>query len=786
MSDFFYRTLSRIIGYFSIAVMMGLYALCANLEIKDLDLWLHLKVGKVIVESGAIPHVDILSNSIAGKPWINHEWLFQVFIYIIHNLWGFDGLITMQVVVVLLTVSILLMMCYTPERQIVIVSTLILVLFNYQMRFTIRPDIFSLLFFAIYMQILSTKLDRRWSVPVLFLIQVLWANMHGFSFFGPVFVSMAIFAEFLKRNVKMPYQWNDVGRLTDDEYRRLQVIWFVVIGACFLNPYFVKGAAYPIEVLTNISGDTQTFFKHIVELQRPITGGWRSFFSKTADYSHYRILIVVSLMTFIFNRRRMDIGALLFWLVFLGFSLMAVRNLVFFSFAAYLVIIVNTLNINLDDILPIRFTQEKFKHLTAMFIKGWLIFWMMNFGSQMLYNGYFDYDTLERKHEFSGVSKRNFPYHAMDFLVANKIKGNFFNDFNSGAYMIGRVYPNIRPFIDGRTEVYGADFFNNKYMKIWRDGDEKMFDALAEKYNITGAFLNSNSHNIPEKVVKLFHKKKEWVPVYFDYDGLIFLKDIPEHKETIDRYRIDWKTWQPKEFDLMNLGSKPIGARPQINRAYTLVNLELYDLALKEVEMAEKISPGDTEIFKLKGKIYDTQKKYREAFENFRILSSNFPADVDFRGKLGQAYENLGDLEGAFNQFKKTADYAPNDARGFYSMARILAKQDKIEEARAALRRAIVLDDENIAELLKVGDIIYEKKNYDVAAKIYAKALDANKDLANIYNKLGRVYMDLKDYDKARVHFKKGLAIDKDHEELKKSWNEFKGLLEAPPAKDKN
>jgi tetratricopeptide (TPR) repeat protein len=783
MSDFFYRTLSRIIGYLALATLMALYAFSANLEIKDFDLWLHLKVGKFIVEHGYIPAVDILSNSIAGKPWINHEWLFQVVVYIIHNLWGFDGLITMQVAVVLFTIGILLLLGYNAERQIVIILTLILVLFNYQMRFTIRPDIFSLLFFAIYMHILSIKLDQRWSVVALFLVQVLWANMHGFFFFGPVFVSMAVIAEFLKRNVKMPYEWNRVGRLTDEEYKRLQLIWFVVIGACFINPYFLKGAVYPIEVLTNISGDTKTFFKYIVELQRPIPNGWKSFFAK-GDYVHYRILIFLSFMSFVFNRRRLDIGAFLFWLVFLVFSLAAVRNLVFFSFAAYLVILVNTMNIHLDDILPLRFTHARFKHITAIFIKGWLIFWMIDYGSSIMNNGYFDYDTFQRKSEFQGVSKRNFPYHAVDFLVANKVKGNFFNDFNSGAYLIGRTYPSIKVFIDGRTEVYGADFFNNKYMKVWHDGDEKVFEELDKTSHFTGAFLNSNAHQIPDKVATMFYHMKDWVPVYFDYDGMIFLRKIPQNQALIDRYKIDFKTWKPPELDLMRLGSRPIGPKPQIDRAYTLYSLELYDLALKEIDMAVKIAPDNTEIFKLRAKIYENQKKYRKAFENYRIVASYFPSDVDIRGKLGQAYENLGDLEGAINQFKKTIDYAPNDARGYYSLARALARDKQIEKSRVALRRAINIAPDNTTELLKVGDIIYEQKNYDLALKIYSKALDANKDMANVHHKVGRVLMDLKDYDKAQMHFKKGLAVDKDNKDLKRDMEDLKDVRKnVPPAK---
>jgi tetratricopeptide (TPR) repeat protein len=782
MSDFFYRTLSRITGYLALAVLMCLYAFSANLEIKDLDLWLHLKVGKFIVEHGYVPHVDILSNSIAGKPWINHEWLFQVFIYVIHNLWGFDGLITMQVAVVLLTVGILLMLGYNAERQIIIIATLILVLFNYEMRFTIRPDIFSLLFFAIYMQILSAKLDQRWSVPALFLIQVLWTNMHGFFFFGPVFVSMAVIAEFIKRNIKLPWEWNQMGRLTDDEYGRLQVIWFVVIAACFLNPYFIKGAVYPIEVLTHLSGDNKVFFKNIIELQRPVPGGIATFFHGN-EYVHYKVLVLVSMISFLFNRRRIDIGAFLFWLVFLGFSWVAVRNLVFFSFAAYLVILVNTMSINLDDILPLRFTRESFKHITAMFIKIWLIAWMINYGAQLMNNGYFDYDTFERKSEFQGVSKRNFPYKAVDFLVANKVKGNFFNDFNSGAYLVGRTFPSIKVFIDGRTEVYGADFFNNQYMKIWRDGDEKVFDALDAKYKFTGAFLNSTTHQIPDKVAKLFYHKKDWVPVYFSDDAMIFLKKVPQNQALIDRFKIDFKTWQPPAFDLERLGSRPVMPNPQINRAYTLYSLELYDLALKEIDTAAKISPDTNEIYKLRAKIYEAQKKYQLAFENYRIVSSNYPGDVDIRGKLGQAYENIGNEEGAIKQFQKAIDYAPNDARGYYSLARVYAHEHQIEKARAALHRALEIDPDNTSELLKVGDIMYEQKNYDLALKIYSKALEANKDLASIRHKIGRVYIDLKQYDKAKMHIKKGLAVEKDNKDLIKDWDEVKDLKDVPPVK---
>lgn len=782
MSDFFYRTLNRITGYFTIGVMFGLYALSTNIEIKDLDLWLHLKMGKFIVENGYVPTVDVLSNSIAGNPWINHEWLFQVIVYSIKNLWGFEGLVTMQVVIVLLTVAILLFLGYNERRQGLIVFLLLLVLFNYQMRFTTRPDLFSLLFFALYMQILSTKLDERWSLPVLFLLQVLWSNIHGFFFLGPILVSIAVLAEFLKRRVPLPWHWNEIGRLTDEEYGRLQAIWFVVIGACVLNPCFIEGAVYPINVLRNISGDNKVFFRYIVELQRPIPT-WQSLFS-AGDYLHYRLLILISVLTFFFNRRRIDIAALLFWLPFLGFSLTASRNLVFFSFAAYLVIMVNMVTIRMDDLVPLRFTQEKFKHLSIIFGKIALIMWMINFGSQLMNNGYFNYDTFERKTEYEGISLRNFPYHAVDFLVENKVKGNFFNDFNSGAYLIGRTYPNIKPFIDGRTEVYGADFFTKKYMKLWGEGDEKLFDELAEKHNWVGAFLNSNSHPTPEKTLKLFINKKGWVPVYLDYDGMIFLKDIPQNKELIERFGIDFKTWKPRDFDLRKLGSKPITPLLQINRGFTLYGLEQYDLALKELEMASKIAPQDVEIYKLRGKIYEAQKNYEGAFLNYRIASSMLPGDGDLRGKLGLAYENIGDYEGAIEHIEKSIRYAPQRIQSYFALSRCFARTGKIDKAREVLRKAVAMEPNNSVELLKIGDIMFQQKVYDRALVIYQKALFGNKEWDKVYYRIALAYVALRDFPKAKAHFQKSIETKPDGKFARKAADKMARLSSLDVPKD--
>lgn len=706
MSERFWQRLNYIFGIGAIGVVFGLTAFMASLEIKDLDLWLHLKMGKYISENRIVPSHDILSCSISGKPWVNHEWLFQVVIYQIWKVWGFNGLIHMQIWIVFLTFLLLLFLGYSKERQFLTAFFLLLVLFVYQSRFTIRPDIFSLLFFVSFVWILSWFIDRRWSLYALVFIQILWVNMHGYFFFGPLLVVIALVSESIKRRVPLPWEWNTIGRLSEEEYGRLKTLLPVLILACCINPLTFKGAWYPIGVLLGLGGGgSKVFFTHITELQRPITLStlWGP------ENGPYKAMIIVSTVSLIINRRKIDISTVFVWLAFLLFSLAAIRNMVFFAMAFYLVSMANIATIQWQDVFPFRFSNEKFKFITAIFFKVVLILWMLDSGTRLAGNGYFNFDTFDRKSEFWGVSLKSFPYHGVDFLVNNHISGNFFNDFNSGAYLVGRCYPHIKVYMDGRTEEYGADFFEH-YQKIWKDGDQKVFLEDAAKYNITGAFLNNNNQSIPPKVLKMFYQLPDWKVVYFNYDAVIFLKNVPENKAWIDRFAIDLKKWHPRPFNLLKLGTKRIEAMPCTNKAYILKTLGLYDQALKEAQDALKITPDDFTAFKILGEIYENKKDYYRSFENYRLATILRPYDVSVRLSLAESYENLKDFEGAKEQYDRVIEVSPKGSKGYFGLARVSALMGREAKALETLKKASALDPEDKVDVQKIHDIIEKNK----------------------------------------------------------------------------
>ncbi|MBF0619108.1 MAG: hypothetical protein HQL19_02955 [Candidatus Omnitrophica bacterium] len=773
MSTIFYRKLNEYFGLIAFGVFFGLLAFAATIEVKDYDIWLHMGMGKFILNHHVVPDVDVLSCSIAGKPWVNHEWLFQVIVYKVRALWGFDGLIYMQVGVVLLTFLTLLLLAYRKDRQFLIAVLFFFMMQIYQSRFTIRPDIFSLLFFVFFISILSAHIQKRWSIAALFLLQVLWSNMHGFFIFGPMLVFLALLAEVMKRYLPMPAAWKEEGRLTDEEYGRLKAAFVFVLLATLINPLTLRGATYPFGVLFGLAGESKIFFEHITELQHPLA--WSTLFSLD-DQVPYKVLIFLSLITFIFNRRRIDISAALLWLGFFGFSLVAVRNLIYFAAVAFLVMMTNCANLRLRDIVPFRFADRRFVPLTGFMVKVILICFFVSEGNGMAWHGYFDLDAYERKSEFLGVAQRGFPIKAVDFLEKNNIRGNFFNDFNSGAYLVGRVYPNVRVFIDGRTEVYGAAFFK-EYEEIMTDGNEKTFDAAVVKDHLTGILINNSVGNFPAALLSLIQKKKEWVLVHFDFDGLVYLKDIPANRVMIDAHKIDLTQWNVKDPDLKRLGV--VRATPIRNfyRAKILKAMGYPAPALLEVERAIEVNPAYAEAYALKGDLAVDQKDWEGVFSNYRKALYFDNENIAYRRKLVKAYFELNDVENGFKQAGRLIELAPDDSTGYIYALKLSMKKEQYKEAYDILVQVLGIDPKAASQAISAGDMFMEKKAWGWARKAYVLAVEKDARSAAAHEKLGDALKELKSLGGAFTEWQKSLALQKDNEALRKKIDAIKPLL---------
>ncbi|MCX5707000.1 MAG: hypothetical protein NTW13_05030 [Candidatus Omnitrophica bacterium] len=606
------QRLDWLLGFSAVIAVFCLIFLYSSKSIFDLDIWLHLKTGEFIFKNKLIPANDIFSFTLAGKPWVDHEWVFQLLSYFAFARFGADGLIYLEMFGI---VAVFLILLFAGRRLTgAYLETAVLVFIAVtasQSRFNIRPDVFSMLFFCSYLYLLEFHANRK-IIWLILPLQIIWVNLHGYFCLGLLVIAFYIAAELLRRKIKfLPRQWKEKGALDNSVYHRLKIILLVAILASFINPQGLRGAAYPVQVLVGIFSDkSKEVFGYIQEL-RPV------FILKIASLKFYYLIGTLYLAALLLNIKRLRIRDILLGLFFLFFGIIA-RNILFFIAASFMVIafylgdILGKLKIGL-------LKQDNFKQIRYWLIRCVLAFLFLRFVSleinSQLKVAYFDFATQEFVSPFFGLEKSRYPLAAVDFILNNNIPSRMFNDFNSGAYLIGKGYPLRQVFIDGRSELYSPEFFS-QYQKAEK-GDSASIEGIIKKYDLEAVLLTTALRKI-QPIAGYFYKSPEWKLVFFDDKGILFLKNVAGTQELIKKYKINLNKYKVPPVDLKKLGLRQIYPDPYISRAFLFEVLGKDNLVIQEAKEALRILPNCWQAYYLLGRVYLRQGLYRQAWESLR------------------------------------------------------------------------------------------------------------------------------------------------------------------------
>ena len=74
-----------------------------------------------------------------------------------------------------------------------------------------------------------------------------------------------------------------------------------------------------------------------------------------------------------------------------------------------------------------------------------------------------------------------FPIKAMEYVEQHPMEGNMFNEFTWGGYLLFRLWPEQKVFIDGQTDFYGEKL-TREYAVIYNA--EPGFEELMQKYSV--------------------------------------------------------------------------------------------------------------------------------------------------------------------------------------------------------------------------------------------------------------------------------------------------------------
>jgi hypothetical protein len=208
--------------------------------LNDGDTWTHVATGQWILAHGAIPRVDPFSYTFAGQPWTAHEWLAEVVMALAFRFAGWGGVALLTGAAAGAAIAIA---AQRAARDLAGPALLVLAALSALLlapSLLARPHILALPLLALWGAALLEARDAGRAPPLpLAALMALWANLHGGFAFGLALIAPfaleALLAAPAEKRIATVRDWSLFAAAS--------------LAAATLTPFGVEGLIFPIRLL---------------------------------------------------------------------------------------------------------------------------------------------------------------------------------------------------------------------------------------------------------------------------------------------------------------------------------------------------------------------------------------------------------------------------------------------------------------------------------------------------------------------------------------------------------
>ncbi len=473
----------------------------------DAGIGWHIRTGQLILTTDRVPRVDPFSSTMAGKPWLAWEWLYDLIVGKLDSSLGLNGVVWFNALVIALAFACALQwMMRRGVNALVGVVLVLLAISASMVHFLARPHVVSWLFALTWFGILdASERDcfggrsgrNRW-LWLLPLLMVVWVNLHGGFVIG--FVFLGIFW------LSACWTWWRAKEGTIEEAfaklaagkRAWEVLWVGVAcaAASLINPYGWNLHGHVIAYLSN-----RFLMNHIQEFQSPDFHAW--------PQRLFLVLLLITVVALAVRARRLRMSELLVVLFSVYGGLYAARNIPISSLLLVMIV---------GPLLCSEPSAGFFGRITALQSSLHSHIWPLiaivftfavtanagRIGSAKLMDAHFD--------------PKRMPVAAVDYLELHNLHGPVLDPDFWGGYLIYRLYPREQVVVDDRHDMYGEAFLKS-YLKMIRG--ESGWQELLNEHKAGCLLLPRDA-----AITNILLESPSWKSVYEDDVAVMFVPSL--------------------------------------------------------------------------------------------------------------------------------------------------------------------------------------------------------------------------------------------------------------------
>ena len=475
-------------------------------QICDPDFFWHLKTGEWIWQHKALPATDPFSINPPTIPTphqkfvLNSYWLSQLVMYGCYTSAGWGGIIALRFLLAGLAIVILARRCNLRDAGVM--GLLILVAINFFEEYTLdRPQVISFVCFTLLISMVDRFSECRSGqphpalfAPALSLLMLVWANLHGGYFVGQLVLILVVIMEGIR------FSHPALRPLSHTGYKRLVIAVSAALVCSLINPNFISSLQ---EMFFTISSNS--FAASINKEYFSLLHKWRESGSPTLFISCFIAFLVICSAGSSYRKLDVTMLSIVICTGFYGYQ--HVRYVPFFLTAAVIFI-----------------AQRLGSGVYGFFSRAIII--LAAFGS--LY--FFTADEVWNRHNVyrqSWISHTRFPVAAADFMAERHMQGGVFSSYDWGGYLIWRLAPDAKLFIDSRNMDYRR-YFQLNYcddMRLNNNEHDRYWQKLFNDYDIRYAIVERiDSHGQPHALATFMQWNVDWAMIFAKDNTAVFVR----------------------------------------------------------------------------------------------------------------------------------------------------------------------------------------------------------------------------------------------------------------------
>jgi len=441
---------------FALAFPFGLAT--SPIVFRDGDVSWQVAAGEWILDHGRIPTTDPFSFTAAGHHWVAMEWGAEIIYASAYRLSGYAGLATVVAAALIALNSIVFFYLQRRASPTIVGATLLMMNIVLGPFMLARPHVLAWPLLAGWTVLLLDAAEEGRAPPLWSAaIPLVWTNLHA-SYPLALVIAAAIGLDALI-NAGWP------------TLRQWLVFGIVSIVCLSLNANGIAGLEQPFKT-TSLS-------------VLPLIGEWHP--STTQSTPFFFIVLLAGMAALLWRGIRVPPGRLLLLIVMLGMAFLHVRHQSSFIIVAACVL------------PPLWRTAPASSQVPKWLLLGALPLLAFRVSSPL---------APPESH----ANPRRLIAHVPLELRRQPV----FNEYSFGGPLI---LARIRPYIDGRAEIYG-DAFVRDYAEI-ADGDIAGFNRAVDRYDIRWTMLSHSN----DRLIGMIESSGRWRRLYADNIGVIDVRE---------------------------------------------------------------------------------------------------------------------------------------------------------------------------------------------------------------------------------------------------------------------